>query len=114
VGLSCCHRLGSVVLVVEAPFALGIVGYEGMVALASDNAGIHEVVDEHGCALILLYLPPGLGKLGLDFLKLGQLGPDLILLLERLHVGLSDFGLGSSSLRAGLQHVHASAMQHYR
>ena len=58
-GYRICHRLGSVVLIVEAPFALGVVGHEGMVALASDDAGIHEVVDEHRCALILLDLPLG-------------------------------------------------------
>ena len=101
-------------LVVEAPFPLGVVGHEGMVTLTSDNAGIHEVVDEHGCPLILLYLLAGLGKLSFDLFKFGQLGPDLILLLERLHVGLSDFGLGATPLRAGLQHVHASPMQDYR
>ena len=60
-------------LVVEAPLALGVVGHEGVVALLSDDACLHQVVDKDGRALVLLQLHLVLMQLALCILELGLL-----------------------------------------
>ena len=114
-------RLGSVVLVVEAPFPIVVLGHEDLITLTMHDAGLHEVVDEDRCISILLQLVPGhvqLGllrcKLGLDFVKSGNLRPNLVLLGQVGLLGLDDLDPGPPALRARLQHVDSCTMEYYR
>ena len=114
-------RLGSVVLVVEAPFPIVVLGHEDLITLTVHDTGLHEVVDEDSCIPALLQLVPGhvqLGLLGcklvLDFVKSGNLRPDLVLLGQVGLLRLGDLDSGSSALRARLQHVDSCTMEYYR
>ena len=113
-------------LVVEAPLPLGVVGHEGVVALLSHDARLHQVVDELGGALVLLQLLLVLLQLALGILERGlmsreltlhlvepgHLGAEGVLLLEVRLLGVSYLGLRTPSLGAGLEHVHAGAVEH--
>ena len=123
-----CLRWSSGLIVVEAPFSLGVVGHEGMVTLLPDDAGLHQVVDEHGGTLVQLQLLLVLLQLALGILecclmsreltlylvKPGHLGAGGVFLLEVSRLGVGDLRLGPSPLRARLEHVHAGAMENYR
>ena len=98
-----------------------------MVALTSDDAGLHEVADQDCGAvvllqlrLVLIQLPLGLFELGLLLLELqfdlvepGHLRADRVLLLELGLLGVGDLGLGAPPLRACLEHVDAGTVEHY-
>ena len=99
-----------------------------MVALLSDDAGLHQVVDEDGrtlvqlqLLLVLLQLALGILECGLMsreltlyLVKPGHLGASGVFLLEVGRLGVGDLRLGPSPLRARLEHVHAGAVEHYR
>ena len=123
-----CWRWCSGLIIVKAPLALRVIGNEGVVALLSDDAGLHQVVDEDGRTLVqlqllLVLLQLALGilecglmsrELALHFVEPGHLGAGRVFLLEVGRLGVGDLSLGPSPLRARLEHVHAGAVEHYR
>ena len=123
-----CWRWRSGLIIVKAPLALGVVGNEGVVTLLSDDASLHQVVDEHGGALVQLQLLLVLLQLALGILECGLMSRELTLylvepghlgaggvfLLEVGRLGVGDLRLGPPPLRARLEHVHAGAMENYR
>ena len=98
---------GSGLIIVESPLALSVLGHEDVIALTVDHLGLHEVIQDHSSCVVgdfsnLLLL---LSKLVLHFIKPGHFGSNHVLLRELRLLLINDLGLGSSALRARLEHV---------
>ena len=97
-----------------------------MVALLSDDACLHQVVDKGGRTLVLLQLLLVLlqlvlgilelllllSKLSLHFVQPGHLRSDGVLLLQVGLLGVCDLCLRQSPLRAHLKHMDTCAIEH--
>ena len=83
----------------------------GVLGLLLDDAGVDKIAHEHGCAFVVVSLLLHLRHLLLQLVEPRELGSDIILVVELGLLLVLDLLLGSSSLRAGLEHVDAAAVQ---
>ena len=73
---------GSVLIIVESPLALSVLGHEDVIALSVNNLCLHEVVQDHSSSVVwnisnLLCLS---SKLGFAFIKPSHFGSHTVLI----------------------------------
>lgn len=84
---------------------------EGMLVLLLDYACVDQVAHEDGRGPVVLRLLLRLSHLKLELIESCELGPCLILLVEFGLLFILDLLFGPSSLRAGLEHMDAGAVE---
>ena len=96
--------------VVEVELTLSALNHEQVLCLLLNDAGVDKVADQHGRVPVHGGLLLHLLELALDLFEPGELGADVVLVLELLLGGLLHLSLGPSPLRGLLEHVHADAV----